>query len=262
MAGKAIPRGVASLVVRPTRRDVLAAGAAAVLAACGRPARKATSSPSPQPRPPEPSPSGPRPPRPARPAFVQHGPRDRAAVALTFHGSGDLGLARALLDEAGDAHVSVFAVGQWLAANHAVAQWLRDGGHELANHTYTHPSLGRLGAARVRDEIARCAGAIAAVSGTRGAWFRPSAMAVPNATVLREARAVGYPTVVGYDLDSRDFTDPGAAAVYDTVARGIRPGSIVSMHLGHRGTVTALPKVLDLLRAKGLRPVTVSELLS
>ncbi len=194
---------------------------------------------------------------------MQHGSRERDVVALTFHGSGDLGLARALLDEAGrgGARITVFAVGQWLAAHHVVAQWLRDGGHELANHTYTHPSLGRLSASRVHDEIARCADAIAAVSGTRGAWFRPSAMAVPNARVLREAHAVGYPTVVGYDVDSRDFTDPGPNAVYDKVAREVRPGSIVSMHLGHQGTVTALPKVLDMLRAKGFRAVTVSELL-
>jgi peptidoglycan/xylan/chitin deacetylase (PgdA/CDA1 family) len=182
-------------------------------------------------------------------------------VALTFHGSGDPALTRALLDEAQGARLTVFAVGQWLAANPDVAGRLRTGGHELANHTYTHPSLGRLAAADVRAEIVRCAGAIAAVSGGRGAWFRPSAMEVPNATVLREAHRAGYPTVVGYDVDSRDFTDPGAAAVYDLVARGVRPGSVVSLHLGHRGTVTALPRILGALRDKGLAAVTVSDLL-
>jgi peptidoglycan/xylan/chitin deacetylase (PgdA/CDA1 family) len=201
----------------------------------------------------------------ALPAFVQHGPRTRAAVALTFHGAGDPALAHALLDEAGraGAHITVFAVGQWLAANPGFADRLRAGGHELANHTYTHPSLGRLGSARVRDEIERCAAAIAAVSGGgRGAWFRPSAMAVPNAVVLREAQRAGYPTVVGYDVDSRDFTDPGPNAVYANVVHGVRHGSIVSLHLGHRGTVDVLPRLLSTLRDSGRAAVTVSDLLT
>jgi peptidoglycan/xylan/chitin deacetylase (PgdA/CDA1 family) len=249
--------------VRLDRRELLAAGVAAALAACGR-TRRGTLPPSPARLPstpaPSPAPVSSAPPA-GLPAFVRNGPRDRPAVALTFHGSGDLALTRALLDEAHGARLTVFAVGQWLAANPDVARWLRTGGHELANHTYTHPSLGRLPAAGVRAEIARCAGAITAASGGPGAWFRPSAMEVPNATVIREARRAGYPTVVGYDVDSRDFTDPGAATVYDVVARGVRAGSVVSLHLGHRGTVTALPRILGALRDKGLAVVTVSDLL-
>jgi hypothetical protein len=41
----------------------------------------------------------------------------------------------------------------------------------------------------------------------------------------------------------------------------VRPGSIISMHLGHAGTIAAVPPLLDALKAAGLHPVTVSELL-
>jgi peptidoglycan/xylan/chitin deacetylase (PgdA/CDA1 family) len=250
--------------VRPTRRELLTTAALAALAACNRRARHTatpTQSPSPH-APATASPTSSVPP--ARlGTFVQSGPRDVPAVALTFHGSGDLALAHALLDEAesAGAHVTVFAVGRWLAANPSIAERLRRGGHEPANHTYTHPSLGRLPAAVVRTEIARCADVLRSTTGSVGAWFRPSALAVPTPLVIREAVAAGYPTVVGYDVDSRDFTDPGAAAVYDTTMRGVRNGSIVSLHLGHRGTVDALPRLLNALRDKGFHCVTTSALL-
>lgn len=252
--------------MRSTRREMLAATALGALAACTRQARRGSapvvsSAPS--------TPSAPAPASrtvtspPRLGTFVRSGPRDVPAVALTFHGSGDLALAHALLDEAeqGGAHVTVFAVGQWLAANPSIADRLRRGGHEPANHTYTHPSLGRLPAARVRTEIVRCRDALHSTTGSAGAWFRPSAMAVPTPLVIREAVAAGYPTVVGYDVDSRDFTDPGPAAVYDTTMRGVRNGSIVSLHLGHRGTVEALPRLLKALGDRGLRCVTTSALL-
>jgi hypothetical protein len=51
------------------------------------------------------------------------------------------------------------------------------------------------------------------------------------------------------------------STVVDTVARGVRNGSIVSLHFGHQGTLTALPAILDGLKAKGLEPVTLSRLL-
>jgi peptidoglycan/xylan/chitin deacetylase (PgdA/CDA1 family) len=65
---------------------------------------------------------------------------------------------------------------------------------------------------------------------------------------------------LGYDLDSLDWTDPGAAAVRRNLAAA-SAGSIVSLHLGHRGTVDAMPRILDDLARRGLRPVTALELL-
>jgi peptidoglycan/xylan/chitin deacetylase (PgdA/CDA1 family) len=77
--------------------------------------------------------------------------------------------------------------------------------------------------------------------------------------VLRLAGAAGYATVLSYDVDSRDFTDPGATAIRHAVAAAT-PGSVVSMHLGHPDTLTALPGLLDDLTARGLNPVTASAL--
>ena len=73
--------------------------------------------------------------------------------------------------------------------------------------------------------------------------------------------AAGYGACLGYDVDPLDYTDPGPAAIVRSLARSVQPGSIVSLHLGHPGTLAALPAVLAHLHDRGLTPVTASDLL-
>ena len=85
---------------------------------------------------------------------------------------------------------------------------------------------------------------------------------MPTTRILEQAGKAGYPTSVGYDIDSLDFQDPGAKAVVANVRRALQPGAIISLHFGHQGTIDALPTLLDLLKTSGLRPVTVGQLLA
>src|SRR5262249_13243717 len=79
----------------------------------------------------------------SRARFVDEGPHNANRVALTFHTNGDLGLAQHLLDtvSARNVVITAFIVGEWLEANPSWGKKLLDGGHELANHTYTHPNF-------------------------------------------------------------------------------------------------------------------------
>jgi len=251
-----------------SRRTFLLAAGSATLAACTHAAhRAATRRPSAAPPratttlPAAPETTTASPGAPAR--FIRSGPAATRAVALTFHGSGDIALATELLDaaRAGGAALTIFAVGRWLDENPDVARRVLDAGHELANHTYTHPALGGLGASRVADEIVRCRDALARYAGGPGRWFRPSGIEVPTQLMLTEAGRAGYPTVVGYDVDPRDYQDPGAQQVAARVRAGLHPGAIVSLHTGHAGTVAAFPAILDAVAAAGLHTVTVHQLL-
>lgn len=248
--------------VRLGRRALLAGGLLAAAAGCRPAARtgptRASSAGA------APTLSTPvTPPTPHLPAQVVAGPRNRPRVALTFHGAGDPALANALLSEAGraGAPVTVLAVGSWLEGHPALARRVLDGGCELGNHTYSHPVLPRLGAGAAYREIARCAEVLRRLTGSQGRWFRPSGTPRATATIEVAARRAGYPTCLAYDVDPRDYTDPGAAAVTSRLLAAVRPGSVVSLHLGHAGTVAALPAILDGLRHAGLTPVTVSMLL-
>jgi peptidoglycan/xylan/chitin deacetylase (PgdA/CDA1 family) len=197
--------------------------------------------------------------------YVAHGPRDQPKAALTFHGSGDPALTAQILTLAGQhgAPLTVFAVGTWLEQHPDLAGQILVAGHELANHTYTHPALGSLGEAAVADEITRCRDVLMRQTSTNGRWFRPSGIeSAPSALILAETGKAGYATSVGFDVDPQDYTDPGADAVVRRVASGVQPGSIVSLHLGHAGTVAAFERILGVLQSRGLKPALVRNLLA
>lgn len=185
-------------------------------------------------------------------------------MALTFHGQGPVSIADALLDEVepAGARISVLAVGTWLVQYPQMARRILSGGHDLGNHTMHHLDIAAMDAADAYAEIAGCAQQLRALTGSEGRWFRPSQTRYATPLIEREARKAGYQTCVSYDVDSLDYTDPGPGAIVATVLREARPGSIVSLHFGHAGTVTALPAILRGLAGRGLRPVTLSALLS
>ncbi|MFC1417302.1 polysaccharide deacetylase family protein [Streptacidiphilus cavernicola] len=198
------------------------------------------------------------------PFEIRSGPGTGDAVALTFHGQGDPAIARALLAEAAraDARITVMAVGTWLDQQPEMARLVLDGGHELGNHTEHHLPISTMSADHAYAEIAACGARLKQLTGSIGRWFRPSQAQDCTATVAAQARRAGYAHCLSYDLDSLDYTDPGATAVTRTVLDAVRPGSVVSLHFGHSGTVAALPAILDGLHRRGLRAVTTSELLS
>ncbi|MFD1662515.1 polysaccharide deacetylase family protein [Streptomyces caeni] len=199
-----------------------------------------------------------------QPAQIAHGPRDRPRVALTFHGQGDPALATSILGTAERAGVkiTVLAVGTWLDEHPGVARRILDGGHELGNHTLRHLGINAMPEAEARAEIQGCAHRLRRLTGSIGTWFRPSR--APRATPLVErlARDAGYPHVLSYDVDSLDYTSPGAAAVTRKVIGEVRNGSVVSLHFGYADTRTAFPALLHELDRRGLAVVTTTELLS
>ena len=253
------------------RRDTLRAAAAltlTALAGCDADRPPATTV--------HPGPSAPVPPvadaptaspsvtAPALPDEVRHGPRDRAAVALTFHGQGDPRQVTALLGELRRTAtpVTVLAVGAWLTAEPDLGRRILADGHELGNHTQNHLDIKTFEPSRAYAEIATCAQAVRTVSGSIGRWFRPSQTQYATSMIKAAARRAGYPTCLSYDVDSRDYTDPGTDAVVSATLTAVHKGSIVSLHFGHDGTIAAIAPLLAGLRARGLRPVTVSDLLA
>lgn len=199
-----------------------------------------------------------------QPVEIGHGPRGRPDVALTFHGNGDPAIAKAVLAEAerGGARVTVLAIGAWLDAHPEMARRILDGGHELGNHTQRHLAINTMPEEEAYAEITGCADRLKRLTGSIGTWFRPSQTQYATPLVRKLAQRAGYPHVLSYDVDSLDFTSPGAAAVIRTVIGTIQGGSVVSLHFGYADTVDAMPPLLEELARRKLRAVTTTELLT
>jgi peptidoglycan/xylan/chitin deacetylase (PgdA/CDA1 family) len=186
----------------------------------------------------------------------------RPQVALTFHGAGEVGVTRQVLKlvEQHAAQITVLAVGTWLSGYPDAAKMIRDGGHELGNHTWSHPALSGYAPEPMYAEIQRCRDKLVELTGTPGAFFRQSQGQHATKEELLEASKAGYSRVLSYDIDSLDWKDPGTTAIRAAVSTA-RAGSVVSMHLGHPGTVAALPGIFADLADRGLTAVTATELL-
>jgi peptidoglycan/xylan/chitin deacetylase (PgdA/CDA1 family) len=194
---------------------------------------------------------------------IFHGSRSRAEVAITFHGQGDLTIARKILaiSKKFNSPISVMAVGTWLYANPTIGHEIVDAGNDLGNHTYSHKTMTLLSLKEATAEVAKGKAAVVKSVGTAGKWFRPSGTLKSNANIRAAAGAAGYSNCLVYDVDSFDYQDPSAKAIVATCLKTAKNGSIIGMHFGHAHTVTALPLLIQRLQAKGLTPVTVTQLL-
>lgn len=200
--------------------------------------------------------------RPGRPSYFDHGPREAPSVSLTFD-DGPGALTAALLDVLGDrsARATFNVLGERVPGREQLLSRAIAEGHEVGSHAEHHERL----AGRPLDalgQLLRTNAALRAAIGISPRVFRAPYGAV-SPGVVRAARVAGLVTV-GWDVDPRDYETPGADAIYQRVVDAVRPGSIVLLHDDRRGleqTVTAVERILRRLDERGLRCVTVSELI-
>ncbi|HZO91789.1 MAG TPA: polysaccharide deacetylase family protein [Chthonomonadaceae bacterium] len=161
------------------------------------------------------------------------------------------------------ARATFFEVGRQVQAYPALARAVAAQGNVIGNHTYSHPYLDRKPGWEVAQEIAQCDSCLEAVLGRHSYLFRPP-RGDWNPTIFREVRRRGDHLILWtFAVEHREARTPQAMAA--RALRLVRPGSILLMHDGadstREKTVQALPLILEGLRARGYRCVTVPELL-
>lgn len=186
-------------------------------------------------------------------------------VALTFDFGSDAGNLSRILQTLGDRGVKAtfFATGQAATNNPAAVRSVVTQGHEIGNHSYSHPYFTQLTSAQMADELSRASTAIRNASGQAPKpYFRPP-YGDYNSAVLQAAGNAGYTHTIMWTIDTVDWRGVSSASIRDKVVGGATPGTIVLMHVGGgaTGTPDALPGMIDGLRANGYRLVTLSELM-
>ncbi|MCF6469103.1 polysaccharide deacetylase family protein [Nonomuraea sp. MG754425] len=181
-------------------------------------------------------------------------------VALTFDdGPGEH--TWRLLDMLGsrDVKATFFVVGQMVAADkggHLVRRIVNDG-HEIGNHSWSHPALAGLPLEAVRKELEHTGEIVRRLTGVQMRVMRPPYGSTDD-DVAAETRREGLAQIL-WNVDTMDWRDRVSAVVARRAGKAT-PGSIVLMHDIHRSTVDAVPEILDTLGRKGFTFVTVSEL--
>ena len=208
------------------------------------------------PKPPEPKPE----PKPA-PAVPAPAPTTgNKVIALTFDDGPGPYTAHLLdvLDQYG-AKATFFLIGSKVSSQANVVRSIHARGHQLGNHSWSHPELPKLPVDQIAGEIDRTNDAIKQATSVTPAILRPPYGAV-NGVVLEQLRLRGMSSIL-WSVDTRDWADRNSDIVCSRAVAGARPGAIILMHDIHQTSVGAVPCILSALKQQGYSFVTVQGLI-
>jgi peptidoglycan/xylan/chitin deacetylase (PgdA/CDA1 family) len=187
---------------------------------------------------------------------------DGPYIAMTFDDGPSATLTPKLLDilAAHQIKATFFVIGENVAEHPEIVARAAREGHEIGNHSWSHPNFAKMSDDGVRSQLQRTNDAIKSATGSRPTLLRP-----PYGSITaREERWIhdqfGYQIIL-WDVDPYDWKRPGPSVVRNRILKETRPGSIVLSHDIHPGTIEAMPSTFDALEAKGFKFVTISELI-
>src|SRR6184192_4656049 len=188
---------------------------------------------------------------------------DGPYIAMTFDDGPSATLTPKLLDLLAAHHIKAtfFVLGENVAQNPAIVERAAREGHEIANHSWSHPNLAKMSDDGVRGQLRKTEDAIRSAIGNRPTLLRPPYGSITARQKKWINQEFGYKIVL-WDVDPLDWRRPGSNVVCNRIIKMARAGSIILAHDIHPGTIEAMPCVLSQLEAKGFKFVTVSELIA
>lgn len=199
------------------------------------------------------------------PAAVYNVITDQKVIALTFDISWGEKRAEPIIDilqQKEVAGATFFLSSPWGKAHPDIVKKISDAGYEIGSHGHKYDNYSSFDDEEIRRQIRAAHAILTDLTGKA-----PRLIRLPNGDfdqrVLRIADELGY-TVIQWGTDSLDWMNPGKDAIVKRVVKQAHPGDIVLLHASDssRQTHEALPEIIDQLRNKGYRFVSVSELLA
>lgn len=192
-----------------------------------------------------------------KPISVNCGPGFGNRLAITFDDGPTPGVTERVLAELKkrDLRATFFMIGSKVKASPDLAKRVLGEGHEICNHSYTHPKLDSLSEDRIREEILRCQDAIMTATSFTPVWLRPPYGAFRGKAHIAQDLGLG---IAYWSIDPRDWAQPGAQRITDTITAQSRPGSIILCHDLHPMTADAVPGILDNLIARDYEFINMS----
>jgi peptidoglycan-N-acetylglucosamine deacetylase len=152
-----------------------------------------------------------------------------------------------------------FLEGYWTKKNPELAKMIVSAGHEVGNHSYSHPDMSKLTAAKAREQMNKTNEIIEAATGEKCVWFAPPSGSYRDETV-KLANELNMKTVM-WTVDTVDWRKPSPDVLINRVMSKIDNGSMVLMH-PTESTAKSLDRLITLIEKKNLHIGTVSELMN
>lgn len=184
-------------------------------------------------------------------------------ISITFDDGPSAEYTPTLLDDlkARGIKATFFLVGQNVQEFPQLVSRMVEEGHEVANHSWSHPAFAKMSDAAVTAQIEKTQDAIYAACGVRPTLLRP-----PYGSITKRQKSWIHQHfglhIILWSVDPLDWKKPGEAVVRSRIVNGTHSGAIILAHDIHGATVRAMPETFDQLLAKGYKFVTVSELLA
>jgi peptidoglycan-N-acetylglucosamine deacetylase len=194
---------------------------------------------------------------------VAQGSSDLPEVALTFDDGPSMYTPQVLnILQENSVHATFFCVGEWVQYYPNYVQQEYSAGNVVANHTWDHPDLTTLSSADVQTQISKTSALIQQTIGVQPTLFRPPYGAI-NDSVKGQVAQMNL-TPILWSIDTEDWTRPGSDAIVNAVLSQVGNGDVILMHDGggdRSQTVAALPRIIQGLQQRGLKLVTMPQLI-
>ena len=195
------------------------------------------------------------------PIYCVQKPEAEKVVAMSFDaawGNEDTGQLIDIMNKY-NVKTTFFVVGGWVDKFPESVKQLSDAGHEIMNHSNTHPHMTQISVEKMKEEAIKCDEKIKAITGVKPTLFR-APYGDYNNQVIQAMRETGHFTIQ-WDVDSLDWKDLTAAEITDRVVSKVKPGSIILFHNAALHTPEALPQIIETLQKDGYKIVPVSQLI-
>jgi len=188
---------------------------------------------------------------------------DEPYIAMTFDDGPHATNTPKLLEMAAKRHIKLtfFVLGECVEQNPTVLRREVAEGHEIGNHSWSHPNLAKLSDEAVRSQLQKTEDIIVKTAGVKPKLMRPPYGELTKRQRIWVNHDFGYKVIL-WDVDPLDWKRPGPSVVARRIIAGTRSGSIILSHDIHPPTIEAMPQVFDALLTRGFKFVTVSELLA
>ena len=182
---------------------------------------------------------------------------DTKYVALTFDDGPRADTTSRLLDGLleRDAAATFFIIGEQIPGNEALLQRMKEEGHQLGNHTYTHARLLKAEKDAVVEEIHKTEVLLQEITGEGSFWLRP-----PYGQIDSQRAALIKTPMLYWSVDPQDWKLLDKNKVVSEVLESVQPGDIVLLHDFYPTSVDAALEIIDRLQEEGYVFVTVEEL--